>query len=1324
MIKNLFKNISPRLIRLGQKKIIILFTAFVLISFFTKIVFATPPSSPFTPGETLDPTCLPTDTNCDVLSPLTSTNIDDATYDEATWNGVTTIAPSKNAIRDKIEALVAGNHDPVTIGTANGLSLATQVLSLALASTSTTGALSSTDWNTFNGKAPLASPTFTGTVTIPTPFTLGATSVTSTGAQLNYLSSATGTTGTTSTNLVFSTSPTLVTPVLGAATYTTLSGGSITDSALTAGRVTFAGTAGLLSDDADLTFATDTLTATKLIIGAGSAITSSGVGGALGTNAFTSTAYAPLASPTFTGTVTLEGLELATSTFQSPDASSTQGYATDGTYHYGFSNGQLRRMLDDASWTTDGFTATILSSFPAGTDHMADGDIYDGVIYVPVENWDGGCVYSLQALAKIDPVSLVVTESASISAQGHEGSSLAIAPDVGTNGTLFVSSFCDGTQIFKYDMSTLAYLGTLTLDSTVSQIQGIDYRDGLLYTSSQTVTNEMQVHVIDLNGHVSDPYVVGDGTLTVTEVEGIDYSQDTIRILNVVGAEYIVYYIPPTYIDTGFAVTTDGKVVTDELTSPLIIGGTTTTSDLFLKTTSGVGTTGADMHFLVGNNGATEAMTILNSGNVGIGTTAPASKLAVEDVSTAVNVPYSPVMQIVQQNSSESSGGSYVLTAPSYGINWKRLYTANRLSDLGGVYMYGSSAWQSGMFFMVKNNTSQTGVPDKMALELKPSGNAVFSNDLSVTGALTSPTIIGGTTTTSDLFLKTTSGVGTTGADMHFLVGNNGATEAFTILNSGKVGIGQTTPTAVLHLKAGTTAASTAPLKFTSGSLLTTAEAGAVEFLTDAYYGTITTGAARKTFAFLESPSFTTPALGAATYTTLSGGNITMNASSIITDTTTGLKIGTSTTQKLGFFNSTPIVQPGATTDLGVVLSNLGLRAAGTAYPITTSGAVTLGNNLSFTPGADRTIGFSSDSSDDLIIQASNSTASPGGELRLVGGSDSDPSYPGSNVLLYGGSGTSYGNVILAHDGSIARGNVGIGCIDPDHLLELGGTGTGCDTGTGSWIAAGSTAFTANSSREWKQNIQTYDSPDILTKIINTPARTFDWKPQYCNGSDCTNNLGFIAQEFYGVLGRGDDLHVNGQDIMMAEWLGIQHLALNLEGISGTITPLSGSASESFVTVFFENVYAKIGAWMGDVGNGIEDFFANRVHTKELCVSDTEGETCITRSELDALLSGTGTAGNSGGDNPTTPEPEPTPQPEADQPSTETPPELEPVPEITPEPEPEPETPEPETVPEPEITPEPQPEIVAPETSPETEQPPVETQTPAPEPTPEPQPEP
>lgn len=83
----------------------------------------------------------------------------------------------------------------------------------------------------------------------------------------------------------------------------------------------------------------------------------------------------------------------------------------------------------------------------------------------------------------------------------------------------------------------------------------------------------------------------------------------------------------------------------------------------------------------------------------------------------------------------------------------------------------------------------------------------------------------------------------------------------------GNVGIrtGNTVPTAYLLLGAGSTAARSAPLKFTSGSLMTTPEAGAVEFLTDKAYLTITTGAARKELALADtaltsgqSPTITT----------------------------------------------------------------------------------------------------------------------------------------------------------------------------------------------------------------------------------------------------------------------------------------------------------------------------------------------------------------------------------------------------------------------------------------------------------------------------------
>jgi hypothetical protein len=64
-----------------------------------------------------------------------------------------------------VAANTAARHNAVTLGTANGLSLSTQVLSLALASTSSTGALSSTDWNTFNNKQSTITNPITGTGT-------------------------------------------------------------------------------------------------------------------------------------------------------------------------------------------------------------------------------------------------------------------------------------------------------------------------------------------------------------------------------------------------------------------------------------------------------------------------------------------------------------------------------------------------------------------------------------------------------------------------------------------------------------------------------------------------------------------------------------------------------------------------------------------------------------------------------------------------------------------------------------------------------------------------------------------------------------------------------------------------------------------------------------------------------------------------------------------------------------------------------------------------------------------------------------------------------
>lgn len=61
--------------------------------------------------------------------------------------------------KDGIFAMTSDLHSAVTIGTANGLSLSGQELSLGLSSASTNGALSSTDWSRFNSAVPAGTPT-------------------------------------------------------------------------------------------------------------------------------------------------------------------------------------------------------------------------------------------------------------------------------------------------------------------------------------------------------------------------------------------------------------------------------------------------------------------------------------------------------------------------------------------------------------------------------------------------------------------------------------------------------------------------------------------------------------------------------------------------------------------------------------------------------------------------------------------------------------------------------------------------------------------------------------------------------------------------------------------------------------------------------------------------------------------------------------------------------------------------------------------------------------------------------------------------------------
>ena len=102
---------------------------------------------------------------------------------------------------------------------------------------------------------------------------------------------------------------------------------------------------------------------------------------------------------------------------------------------------------------------------------------------------------------------------------------------------------------------------------------------------------------------------------------------------------------------------------------------------------------------------------------------------------------------------------------------------------------------------------------------LNVSGNSVLTGTLAVTGTATVPTLTTGTSLTSPLILGSTAANGTitiegntattgntaTNANIVFKTGDSAGTTAMTILNSGNIGIGDTSPDYLLELYDATT---------------------------------------------------------------------------------------------------------------------------------------------------------------------------------------------------------------------------------------------------------------------------------------------------------------------------------------------------------------------------------------------------------------------------------------------------------------------------------------------------------------------------------------
>lgn len=378
---------------------------------------------------------------------------------------------------------------------------------------------------------------------------------------------------------------------------------------------------------------------------------------------------------------------------------------------------------------------------------------------------------------------------------------------------------------------------------TTAEVGAFEYDGTELYFTPSGTTRETVAYISDIAAFAHDALTLGTSTnglsLAAGQVLSLDLASSTTNGALSSG-DWSTFNSKENALTFSTGLTRAIDTITIDLSTGVsggqtLIGSTSTNSGLTIKSTTGVGTIGADIIFQVGDNGATEAMRILNSGYIGIGTIAPSTALQIGTL-TPSNITTSGNSLMVSGDL-EVGGSMFIgpMTFPtdSGAITWIDMpvstsvtadtvesYTAS-LGGIGVLTIYGEALGSAGGVDATRVGIGVTNPANLLSIQqvgtakantnmfsITNSGNAV---DMDGTRSsilfnqyyysATAPTLVDSGNISVGTETDWTATASTQDSFMSFSNVLDGAmTERMRINSAGNVGIGTTSPSEMLSI--------------------------------------------------------------------------------------------------------------------------------------------------------------------------------------------------------------------------------------------------------------------------------------------------------------------------------------------------------------------------------------------------------------------------------------------------------------------------------------------------------------------------------------------